>query len=174
VREVTAEERRRYLESMVAANEIGWWHSIDFGDGVRTPGYKTPERLESEVAQMRLPDLHGKSVLDIGAWDGFFSYEAERRGASRVVALDHFVWCLHTPKQHQYVDRCRREGIQPKPYEEVPEIWDPVGLPGKQGFDIAHDVLDSKVESVVADSWRPTSTPSAPSTSCSSSACSTT
>jgi tRNA (mo5U34)-methyltransferase len=151
VREVTAEERRRYLESMVAANEIGGWHSIDFGDGVRTPGYKTPERLESEVAEMRLPDLHGKSVLDIGAWDGFFSYEAERRGASRVVALDHFVWCLHTPKQHQYVDRCRREGIQPKPYEEVPEIWDPVGLPGKQGFDIAHDVLDSKVESVVAD-----------------------
>ena len=145
------DERRRHLEAMVAANEIGWWHSIDFGDGVCTPGYKTPERLGWEVAQMRLPDLHGKSVLDIGAWDGFFSYEAERRGAARVVALDHFVWCLHTPKQHQYVDRCRKEGVQPKPYEEVPEIWDPVGLPGKQGFDIAHQVLDSKVESVVAD-----------------------
>lgn len=145
------EERRRQLEAMVAANEIGWWHSIDFGHGVSTKGYKTRERLASEVDQMRLPDLHGKSVLDIGAWDGFFAYEAERRGAARVVALDHFVWCLHTPKQHQYVERCRQQGIQPKPYEEVPEIWDPVGLPGKSGFDIAHEVLDSKVESVIAD-----------------------
>ena len=146
-----ADGRRRYLEKMVAANEIGWWHSIDFGDGVCTPGYKTPERLAFEVEQMRLPDLHGKSVLDIGAWDGFFSFEAERRGAARVVALDHFVWCLHTPKQHQYVQRCRDQGVTPRPYEEVPEIWDPVGLPGKQGFDIAHTVLDSKVESMVAD-----------------------
>ncbi|MGI8809125.1 MAG: class I SAM-dependent methyltransferase [Acidimicrobiales bacterium] len=145
------DERRRYLESMVAANEIGWWHSIDFGDGVSTSGYKTRERLAHEVAEMRLPDLEGKTVLDIGAWDGFFSFEAERRGAERVVALDHFVWCLHTPKQHQYVDRCRQQGIEPKPYEEVPEIWDPVGLPGKSGFDIAHRVLDSRVESVVGD-----------------------
>ncbi len=145
------DERRRYLEEMVAANEIGWWHSIDFGAGVSTSGYKTRERLASEVAQMRLPDLQGKSVLDIGAWDGFFSFEAERRGAARVVALDHFVWCLHTPKQHQYVERCRQEGMQPKPYEEVPEIWDPLGLPGKSGFDIAHKVLDSRVESVVGN-----------------------
>jgi tRNA (mo5U34)-methyltransferase len=27
-------------------------------------------------------------VLDIGAWDGFFSFEAERRGASRVEDVD--------------------------------------------------------------------------------------
>jgi tRNA (mo5U34)-methyltransferase len=31
-------------------------------------------------------------VLDIGAWDGFFSFEAERRGASRVLAADHYSW----------------------------------------------------------------------------------
>ncbi len=33
-------------------------------------------------------DLAGKIVLDIGACDGFFTFEAERRGAERVVALD--------------------------------------------------------------------------------------
>jgi tRNA (mo5U34)-methyltransferase len=37
-------------------------------------------------------DLSGKAVLDIGAWDGFFSFEAERRGASRVLATDSFCW----------------------------------------------------------------------------------
>ena len=34
----------------------------------------------------------GLTVLDIGAWDGFFSFEAERRGAARVVAADYFSW----------------------------------------------------------------------------------
>ena len=37
-------------------------------------------------------DLAGRPVLDIGAWDGFFSFEAERRRADRVVALDHVTW----------------------------------------------------------------------------------
>jgi len=36
--------------------------------------------------------VHGKSVLDIGAWDGYFSFEAERRGAKRVVASDFVAW----------------------------------------------------------------------------------
>lgn len=34
----------------------------------------------------------GRSVLDVGAWDGFYSFEAERRGAARVLATDHFCW----------------------------------------------------------------------------------
>ena len=36
--------------------------------------------------------LAGKSVLDIGCWDGAYSIEATRRGATRVLATDHFVW----------------------------------------------------------------------------------
>jgi tRNA (mo5U34)-methyltransferase len=39
-----------------------------------------------------LPPLAGKSVLDIGAWDGYFSFAAERLGAERVVALDSVIW----------------------------------------------------------------------------------
>jgi tRNA (mo5U34)-methyltransferase len=35
-------------------------------------------------------DLSGVDVLDIGCWDGFFSFECERRGAKRVVASD--IW----------------------------------------------------------------------------------
>ena len=31
-------------------------------------------------------------MIDIGAWDGFFSFEAERRGAARVLAVDSFCW----------------------------------------------------------------------------------
>ena len=70
--------------------KINWFHRINLGGGITTPGVDdTPNKL----AQVRLPvDLMGKTVLDIGAWDGFFSFEAERRGARRVVALDGGVW----------------------------------------------------------------------------------
>jgi tRNA (mo5U34)-methyltransferase len=76
------------LLSDVAA--IEWYHSIDLGHGVRTPGKDdSPLRL----ARLGLPPaLNGLSVLDIGAWDGFFSFEAERRGATRVLATDSFSW----------------------------------------------------------------------------------
>jgi tRNA (mo5U34)-methyltransferase len=76
------------LQSRVSG--IRWYHTIDLGGGVVTRGVDdSPMRL----ARARLPEsLHGLTVLDIGAWDGFFSFECERRGAARVVAADHFSW----------------------------------------------------------------------------------
>jgi len=70
--------------------EINWFHSIELRPGISTPAAeRTAERLDL----LRIPrELSGKTVLDIGAWDGFFSFEAERRGAARVVAADHFAW----------------------------------------------------------------------------------
>ena len=69
---------------------LRWYHSIDLGNGIRTPGINNPQE---GIARMRLPnDLTGKSVLDVGAWDGAYSFEAERRGASRVLATDSFSW----------------------------------------------------------------------------------
>jgi len=72
------------------AAAIRWYHTIDLGDGLITKGIDdSPQRL----ATLALPSsLAGRSVLDIGAWDGFFSFEAERRGAERVVATDHYSW----------------------------------------------------------------------------------
>ena len=45
-----------------------WWHSIDVG-GVTTPGVKKPPDLARELAAADLPDVRGKSVLDIGGWE---------------------------------------------------------------------------------------------------------
>lgn len=63
-----------------------WYHKINLGDGVVTPGwaplnesaYNVPERLD------------GKRVLDVGAWDGYWAFEALKRGAREVVAIDDF------------------------------------------------------------------------------------
>ncbi len=71
---------------------IKWFHSIDPGDGKPTPGFKAAGTLAREAKAVFDFDVQGKSVLDIGAWDGFFSFEAHRRGASRVLATDHYCW----------------------------------------------------------------------------------
>jgi tRNA (mo5U34)-methyltransferase len=68
---------------------LRWFHTMDLGHGVVTPGVIDPARI---VPRLGLPDLAGRTVLDVGAWDGFFSFEAERRGAARVVAADWFSW----------------------------------------------------------------------------------
>ena len=76
------------LRSRVQA--LRWYHSIDLGGGVVTPGV---DDSAYRLPRLDLPaSLAGKTVLDIGAWDGFFSFEAERRGAARVVAADYYSW----------------------------------------------------------------------------------
>lgn len=69
-----------------------WWHSIDLGQGVVTPGRKSLELLATEYATaFDGIELAGKRVLDIRAWNGAFSIEATRRGA-QVTALDNYTW----------------------------------------------------------------------------------
>lgn len=85
-----------------------WWHSIDLGNGIVTPGGKSAELLRAEAETVFGPiSLTGKSVLDIGAWDGFFSFEAKRRGAKRVLATDHFCWTHPRVKAKETFDLAR-------------------------------------------------------------------
>jgi tRNA (mo5U34)-methyltransferase len=64
------------------------YHSIELPDGSVLPGLQTIEHLRWRFDLFGLPqDLRGKRVLDVGAWDGWFSFECERRGAE-VVAVD--------------------------------------------------------------------------------------
>ena len=76
-------DREAILEKI---NTQEWYHSIEVAPGIITPGRYDPKPL---LDIMDFPkDLSGKTVLDIAALDGFFTFEAERRGAKRVVALD--------------------------------------------------------------------------------------
>ena len=92
---------------------LTWCHPLELG-GIHTrPQWHVRRRFARRLKFLQIPaDLTGKSVLDIGAWDGFFSFECERRGAARVLAIDTFAW-----------DRY-----------------------GKDGFLLAHETLNSKVE----------------------------
>jgi len=109
-------------EQLKEMNEINWWHRILL-DEVITPGKDfTQEKLQT----IQMPNnLKGKSVIDVGAWDGFFSFEAERRNAESVLAIDTVMW---------------KEG----PTFDVQKNIE-VMHTGKKGFDFAHKILNSKV-----------------------------
>jgi tRNA (mo5U34)-methyltransferase len=134
-----------------AADRVGfWWHSIDLGDGVITPGSKSAALLRDELAALDLPDLAGRTVLDVGGWDGYFAFAAERAGAARVAVLDHYVWSMDLPGQQAYWRECQERGVAPEPYEQT-RFWHPDTLPGRAGFDTAREALNSNVEAIVAD-----------------------
>jgi tRNA (mo5U34)-methyltransferase len=68
--------------------QTGWYHSMELPGGCIIPGFLSLDALRERYASFSLPpDLTGKRVLDIGTWDGWFAFEAERRGAE-VVAVD--------------------------------------------------------------------------------------
>jgi tRNA (mo5U34)-methyltransferase len=74
-------------------DDITWYHEFDFGNGLKTRA-KTHD-VEAHRAfwrniEARLDtiDFVGKTVLDIGCWDGYWSFHAERRGAKHVLAVD--------------------------------------------------------------------------------------
>lgn len=64
---------------------IDWYHTIELEPGLVTEGMFD---LRPYVDRYGLPaELSGKRVLDVGAFEGFWSFELERRGAE-VIALD--------------------------------------------------------------------------------------
>jgi tRNA (mo5U34)-methyltransferase len=69
-------------------NDYIWIHTIDLGHGVVTPGRWPSEQKLHLMKALDVVDLRGKKVLDVGCLDGLFTFEAERRGASEITAID--------------------------------------------------------------------------------------
>jgi len=94
------------LRSRIA--EFPWHHSIDLGNGVVTPGGKSLAICNAEASLIfdRM-NLNGRSVLDIGAWNGVFSFEAKRRGAAHVLATDSYCWSHPTIRGRETFDIAR-------------------------------------------------------------------
>ncbi|MGI8505696.1 MAG: class I SAM-dependent methyltransferase [Solirubrobacteraceae bacterium] len=98
-----------------------WFHTfaLNRAEGVYTPGAARDHRYRVSA----LPeDFAGMSVLDVGCFDGFYAFLAERRGAGRVVAVDNEQYRLW-----------------------VASRWD-VELEGGEGFRAVHRLLGSAVE----------------------------
>lgn len=80
-------------EKISLVNSHNWWHSIDFGDGIVSKGIKTSSiHIKEEAYWFPIDFCKDKRVLDVGAWDGYYSFYAERMGAKEVIAVDKYVW----------------------------------------------------------------------------------
>lgn len=112
-------------------DELGWYHTVDVVDGATTRGWFD---LRHALPSIPFPDVRGKRCLDIGTWDGFYAFELERRGAAEVVALDvpDLAGIDYPPEirvQEGTIDLSHRS-TQPR----------------SAGFDLLHEILDSKVQ----------------------------
>ncbi len=124
-------DRREVIEKV---NSFQWYHTIDLGDGLITPGQYDHRPL---LKFYQIPqDLSGKTVLDIGVCHGFFSFEFERRRAKRVVATELPSWSDHDGSPQL------KKGFKESHEDEKKK-------PHLHGtFDFARNFLDSKVELV--------------------------
>jgi tRNA (mo5U34)-methyltransferase len=97
-----------------------WFHTFALAPGIYTPGIARDHGYR--LPMLGADRFAGRSVLDVGAFDGFYSFLAEARGARRVVAVDN----------EQYVGWVRaRFGVT---------------LPGGVGFRTIAGLLASRVE----------------------------
>jgi tRNA (mo5U34)-methyltransferase len=97
-----------------------WFHTFALAPGIYTPGIARDHGYRMGVLGKERFD--GRSVLDVGAFDGFYSFLAEQRGARRIVAVDN----------EQYVDW-------------VGARFD-VALPPAAGFKAIAELTGSEVE----------------------------
>jgi len=99
----------------------GWYHHFKFNN-IETVPTKTSLEYQMWCAQGIPLNLNGKSVLDIGAFDGFYSFLCEHRGANRVLAIDN--------ETH--------DDIKSRPQDKT--------LYGSKSFEISKKLLNSNVE----------------------------
>ena len=76
------------IEDIEKMKTMSWYHKIELGNGIITPGNDWDYLWSPMKELMRKVDFADKRVLDIGCWDGLWSFEAEKMGASEVVATD--------------------------------------------------------------------------------------
>jgi SAM-dependent methyltransferase len=114
------------VDVLERAKAQAWYHTLEL------PGFTTTGMfdLRPYVRHYGLPEsLSGKRVLDVGTWDGFWAFEMERRGAEEVVALD-----LDDERELDWPPRRRTPNLEAQ---------------RGAGFELASELLDSRVERVV-------------------------
>jgi tRNA (mo5U34)-methyltransferase len=92
---MSTETHRAAKPTQEDVDRVRWYHEFEFPGGIKAhPGLRPdelgPMRRVWAFIRKNLGgvDFRGKTVLDVGAWDGCWSFEAERRGAREVLASD--------------------------------------------------------------------------------------
>ena len=125
-------QQREIVENRI--RELGpWFHNFQIADGVWTnpdeePGPQYPN-VRWQLIKPWLPDVAGKTVLDIGCSSGFFSLKLKELGAAYVLGVD-------AGEQRNAIDQARfaAEALELEVDFRICSVYDLAAL-GKQ-FDI--------------------------------------
>jgi tRNA (mo5U34)-methyltransferase len=75
-------------------DRLRWFHDFDFPNGLHARSAEADTVVFRRIHQWFLTEhlrsigVAGKRVLDVGCWDGYYSFLAEELGAGRVLAVD--------------------------------------------------------------------------------------
>ncbi len=127
--------RAQFLEH-VANEPLGaelsrclWYHTIDLGDGLVTPGMFD---FRQEWSKYGLPEeFNGQTVLDAGPATGYFSFECARRGAR--------VSCVELPSLRA-LDRFPGQSVE-QSLRKIEQMMFPNGSPGEHGEEELYRLL---------------------------------
>jgi tRNA (mo5U34)-methyltransferase len=127
------------------AAQAAWYHTIQLRPDVRTAGIFDHA---SFLDHYRFPDdLSGLSVLDIGASDGFFSFEFERRGAASVTAVDTNSYdgslAISPSPSHSAAYERKYRSLRESNLQFA-DVYEACGVPPGHNFLAAHALLGSR------------------------------
>jgi SAM-dependent methyltransferase len=131
--------RPRYVDSL---SDCFFYHAMELpGFGLVPAHWDLRGRFDDYVGGV---DVTGKSVLDIGAATGFLSFEAEKRGAARVLSFD-----MSNARQQTFLP------FKDKLYYRDPARWaEQYGAEieqWKNAYWLCHRLLNSKAEVYYGD-----------------------
>jgi len=132
-------EKPRFVDRL---EDCFFYHAMDLPEfGLVPAHWDLRGRFEDYIGGV---DVAGKSVLDVGTATGFLSFEAERRGATRVVSFD-----MSDPQQQTFLP------FKDKLYSRDPDRW--AAQYGaeierwKNAYWLCHRLLNSKAEVYYGD-----------------------
>ena len=76
---LSGRDREYYLKRIEELKP--WYHKIDLGNGIVTPGRDWDGLWNAIRKLMDRVDYTDKKVLDLASWDGLWAFEAERVGS---------------------------------------------------------------------------------------------
>jgi len=134
-------------EIKAIVNETNWWHSFKF-ENITNRSTNVPPSQQMWVADAIPQDLTGKTVLDLGGADGFYSFLCEQRGAKKVVCADFMVFdgfkaakkIINSHVEHRIINLPNMESLEnfdivlffglyyhlPNPVEILQKLYDKV------------------------------------------------
>jgi SAM-dependent methyltransferase len=135
-------ERPRFVERL---EDCFFYHVMDLpGFGTVPAHWDLRGRFDEYVGGV---DVAGKSVLDVGTATGFLSFEAERKGAQRVVSFD-----MRDPRQQTFLP------FKDKLYSREPARWaEQYGAEieqWKNAYWLCHRLLKSQAQVYYGDIYK--------------------